>query len=167
MKRLLILGACIVLCSSHVARAAILPLMDTADNTLLGTVLVTRTTGDGTGVGVNGFPTTVDKLVITVESFAGHAVGGTGPTLEGITGMGKGVWTPVIAGTTTPVSGGLYVARGSSTSDLSNKWANRTSSAANFDPYYDIDVEAWVYPPEKWTSWVNFPTGVSILSQIF
>ena len=67
MKRFLTLGACIALCSSLVARAEILNVLDTADGTSLGTVTMTRTASTTPGI---------DKLVLALQTISGHASGG-------------------------------------------------------------------------------------------
>jgi len=105
MKRFLILGACIVLCSSLGARAVeMMYVIDTADNSSLGTITLTRTDmGDGR-----------DQLLFSLTTITGHAAGG------GIIAV-DGTWTPS--------TGSIYVAQGKSTATTTgtNKWGMRTT----------------------------------------
>lgn len=112
MKRFLILGVCTLWCSSFVAQAELLQVIDTADSSLLGTITVTRTDMlDGT-----------DQLLLTLTTISGHAAGGA---------------INVVEGTWTPSAGSIFVAQGLSTALTTGtrKWGARsTVSGAEIEP---------------------------------
>ena len=149
MKRFLILGACILLCSSLVARADILSVLtvgDAASNyglpagTSLGTVEVTRTASTTAGY---------DKLVYKLLTFAGPASGGIF--------IVEGTWTPVNAITRVPIANGIRVSRGYLSTD-------------DGEGTYGVNPPEWGMETRKGTSrdsntsWINLDGSIGALS---
>lgn len=116
MKRLAILGACIVLCSSLVARAELLTIKNTANGASLGTIDMIRTANVTAGVDMLQY-----KLVSLDPSF------GTGITIL------EGTWT-------TGQAGGLRVSRGASSPYNWAKDSTNPGVTGQFTSWVSLDT---------------------------
>jgi hypothetical protein len=147
MKRFLLLGACIVLCSSLVARADVYEVRDQADNQLLGTLDVNRTVA---------VPGSIDKLVLTCTSIQGKAAGKGIYTIEGrgVFGSADYGWYAVKPdGTLDPK--GLIVTTGQV-----YDWAGETVKRA----YSDTNPTSWVNLPGALAGDLDWGTGIYSLN---
>jgi len=148
MKRFLVLSACIVLCSSLVARAELMNVLtvgDPANNfglaagTSLGTIDAVRTIGISSGV---------DRLLLNIGPLLSLAAGGTGPNPEGIT-IVEGNWTASAPGGLRVTTGAISYDGGMGSPDWGAE--TRRGPSAGRDAY---------------TSFVNLDSKIGTLNMV-